>query len=102
MPKFSKTEFGRTHESEAYESAPGVWRWSSNDAVVPLDAAAAYGIPVDPDAQRDARAAEVAALVDAYRANPPQPSAEDLAEMRNVFGPNANVVNVITGKRVEL
>lgn len=99
---FTRTQFGSTFTAEAYTTDGLVWRWTSNDAVVPLDAAADYGIPVDQAAQRVARDAEIQAFVAAYRANPPQPSAEQLAEMRAAFGPGAVVVDVISGQRTQL
>ena len=50
-------------------------------------------------ATSEARQTETAAFLADYRANPPQPDAEQLAEMRAAFGPGAEVVNVITGQR---
>ena len=57
---------------------------------------------VDAEATNAAREAEVEAALAEYRANYKGPSAEELAEMRAAFGPGATVVNVITGKKIEL
>ena len=56
----------------------------------------------DAEATHAAREAEVEAELAEYRASYKGPSAEELAEMRAAFGPGATVVNVITGKKIEL
>ena len=98
---FTKTEFRNTFESTAYTDDGRIWRWASNNAVVPLDAAADYGIPVDVAAQTAARDAETAAFVASYRAarRNRRPSAEERFELRAAFGPGRTVVNVLTGER---
>ena len=57
---------------------------------------------VDAEATNAAREAEVEAALAEYRANYKGPSAEELAEMRTAFGSGATVVDVITGKKIEL
>ena len=56
----------------------------------------------DADATHAAREAEVEAELAEYRANYKDPSSEELAEMRATFGPGTTVVDVITGKKIEL
>jgi hypothetical protein len=100
---FSHTDHGQTFTADAYTSDGKVWRWKSNDAVVPLDAAKDYGIPVDWAAQAKARADEVDAVVKAYReANQGEVSDEQRSEMRAAFGAGTTVVNVITGRRTRV
>lgn len=53
-------------------------------------------------ATTEARAQAMDAFTAAYRANPPQPSAEQMAEMRAAFGPGERVVNVVTGQSYQL
>jgi hypothetical protein len=47
----------------------------------------------------EARQVADAEFLARYRANPPQPGAEQIAGMRAAFGPGTEVVNVITGQR---
>lgn len=58
------------------------------------------------DAQREAtsvrREQRTREFLANYRANPPQRSAEEIAEMRAAFGPGETVVDVITGERIQL
>lgn len=91
----------QTFTSNAYTDDGRVWRWASNNAVVPLDAAADYGIPVDAAAQAAARDAELTAFVASYKAarKNRRPSAEERYELRAAFGPGQTVVNILTGER---
>jgi hypothetical protein len=84
-------------ESEAYTEDGKVWRWSSNDAPVPLDAAAEYFIPIDPAAQQAARDAYVTASIAEYRRNYTPPNAEQRAEARAAHGPGVKLVDVLSG-----
>jgi hypothetical protein len=82
----------------------GIGRWNTSGRAIPADAAAvieafAPATGMDLAATERAHQAEQAAALAAYRANPPQPDAEQLAGMRNAFGPGTEVVNVITGQR---
>ena len=89
-----------TFTSDAYTEDGLVWRWASNNAVVPLDAAADYGIPVDAAAQAAARDAELTAFVAEYRKNRTRRiSTEERFEMLAAFGPGVRVVNILTGER---
>jgi hypothetical protein len=99
--KPSGTNWMPAFESEAYTDDGKVWRWASNDAVVPPDSAREYQIPVDPAAQQAARDAEVAAVVERYKKARENhvPSAEEQFEVRAAFGPGADVVDVFTGQR---
>ena len=90
-----------TFTSDAYTDNGLVWRWVSNNAVCPLDAAAEYGIPVDAAAQAAARDAELTAFVASYKAarKNRRPSAEERFELRAAFGRGRTVVNILTGER---
>ena len=56
----------------------------------------------DSAATRAARAAEVEADLESYRAARKAPSAEELAEMRAAFGEGAKVLDIITGEEIQL
>ncbi len=49
-----------------------------------------------------ARAAEVEAVLESYRAARKTPSGQEMAEMRAAFGEGAKVVNVLTGEEIQL
>jgi len=106
LQKFQRTdELGHTFYAEAYTEDGGkVWRWTSNNAVCPLDACVEYGIPCDMDAQKVAREKEIDKVLADYRRRMENhvPSAEEMYEMRAAFGEGAEVVNVITGKKIKL
>lgn len=89
------------------DPAAAVLTWAANDRHPHDDMLAAWlvlGLITDQQARATSEAHAVAAagFLAAYRANPPQPSAETLADMRAAFGPGAEVVNVITGRRIRL
>lgn len=84
-----------------------VLTWESNDRQPMDDMLAAWlvlGLINERQAiaTTEARDQATAEFLTAYRANPPQPSAEDLAEMRTTFGPGACVVNIATGQEHRL
>ncbi|WP_199032189.1 hypothetical protein [Ralstonia sp. ASV6] len=85
----------------------GVVRWNSNGRVPPqeiLDLWAFLGKPFDPAKSTEARVAETKQFLADYRAQNDgrKPGDEELAEMRANFGPDARVVNVVTGDRYDL
>ncbi|MCM1232235.1 MAG: hypothetical protein NC489_19095 [Ruminococcus flavefaciens] len=53
-------------------------------------------------ATQAARAVEVEADLESYRAARKAPSGEEIAEMRAAFGEGAKVVDVITGEEIQL
>lgn len=57
---------------------------------------------VDVEATTAAREAEVAKELESYRANKKPHSAEELAEMRAVFGKGTTVVDIFTGEKTVL
>jgi len=74
-------------------------RWTSNDAVVPLDVFR-DAMVVPPRGQAAARDAHVSAfLADYRRRQPATPSAEEALELRAAFGPGETVVDVLSGRR---
>ena len=89
---------------ESTHDANGIFRWKSNNAVVPTsileDAEAA---PEVIKANKAARDKELDAFVAELRSRPPrQPSDEEMFEMRAAFGRGATVVNVLTGQTIKL
>lgn len=98
---------GRRYGAEVYR-AGGVYRWASNDAVVPLDAAREYGVIALPGyshlRQAAARQEEIMASVEQYRARRTARgySDEERAELRAAFGAGVEVVDALTGERIDL
>jgi len=85
----------------------GVVRWNSNGRVPPqeiLDLWSFLGKPFDPAKSTEARVAETKQFLADYRTQNAgrKPGEEELAEMRANFGPDARVVNVVTGDRYDL
>lgn len=54
------------------------------------------------EATRKAREEEVAKSIASYKKNARTPSFEEMSEMRNVFGKGTKVVDVISGKTIQL
>lgn len=106
----SEAEFlaGAVENGELLIDGSGVGRWGPSGQVVPADCAAllvalrlAPGL--DEAATADARQAQTRAFIEEYRAaQPAEPSAEELSEMRAAFGRGARVVNVITDRETQL
>jgi hypothetical protein len=86
-------------DADAYTSVRGVRRWRSNDAAVPPSVYKEAGLDC-PSVQVAAHEAETQAWLAEYRKNMANyvPSAEEAFEMRAAFGPDVEVVNVITGR----
>lgn len=86
----------------------GVARWITSGQVLFADTVAllialGLGDGIDPALTEQTRGAETEAFLAAYRAaQPAQPSGEELAEMRAAFGPGETVVDVITGRKIQL
>lgn len=107
MITVSKTEFKTTYTAQV-RMENGVYVWTTNGRVPPADAITGYGIDKLPgfdkalhDKVRDEQTAQSLAE---YRERMKDyvPSAEELAEMRAAFGPGQTVVDVITGRRIQL
>lgn len=99
---FSRVDGQMTFMGEAYTDDGKVWRWTSNDAACPLDSAESYGIPVNVEAQRAARDAELSAFAERYRKaqakRTPEQVAEERAMARAAHGRGVKLVNVFTGE----
>ena len=54
------------------------------------------------EATRNAREEENAKFIDAYKKNTHEPSAEEMFEMRAAFGKGTKVVDVISGRTIQL
>jgi hypothetical protein len=95
-------------EDGAYIDDQGVMRWRSNDHVPPaecLRAAVDMELITLPQFTKsiDVGIEETRQAIQTYIANQPaQPSEEELYEMRAAFGPGEVVVDVISGRRVQL
>jgi hypothetical protein len=95
-------------EDGAYIDDQGIMRWRSNDSVPPDDcllAALDMGLITLPQHNHSVEVSKVETrkAIEAYIANQPaQPSEEELYEMRAAFGPGEVVVDVISGRRVQL
>lgn len=81
----------------------GVIRWTSNGRVPPEDVvalAAHLGLGIDTAACTAARDAETRQFLAEYRkARTGGPTAEERAEARAAFGPDADLVDAVTGYR---
>ena len=83
----------------------GVIRWNSNWNCIPDDFCEKLeyaGFKFNREATREARAFEVNVFLEGYRKNYKGPSEEELSEMRSVFGEGSVVINVATGKQIQL
>lgn len=81
----------------------GALHWSSNDSPVPPHVFRENFVTM-PENQKPVYDAHTNKVLEGYRTFREEHgySEEEKAEMRAAFGPNANVVNVITGQRIEL
>lgn len=87
-------------EEDAYEDEDGVLRWEGSDNLVPphvLERDAYLSVPV---AQREADRERMKEIREQERNK--EYSDVQKAEMRNAFGEDADVVNVLTGESVSL
>lgn len=82
--------------TDAERDDDGIWRWKINGLIPPEEYLESLG---DDERERheDARTRDYAKLREARRRQPM--GAEELAEMRAAFGPDTEVVDVVTGKR---
>lgn len=90
---------------KAYKDEHGVYRWKSNDRVPFDDMLECWNLDEETLQKcKDARDADNAAFFAEYRERMKdyEPSDEERFEMRAAFGEGAEVVNVITGKRIKL
>lgn len=94
--------------SDYFRDSLGVFRWTSNNAVVPEASIREKGIDKLPEyvesVQAEARSQETRQFVESYRRHQAKrrPSAEQMFEMRAAFGRGTTVVNVLTGRRTRL
>jgi hypothetical protein len=96
---FTKTEYGTTFNSEAYTDDGKVWRWASNNACVPMDCYAAYGIPADPQAQAEAIRTDTDRFLTEYRdrMKDRRPSREEIFEIEANHEAGTTVIDALTG-----
>ena len=99
------TERGRTYTSEAYsnaEEAHTVLRWQSNDRPVPMDIMEAsewFHIDSHRRTHNAEQAASIAEYIESRKHISDEQRAEEAFERRAAFGPDEDVVNVLTGER---
>ena len=67
-----------------------------------LEKVAMVSDEIDVQATKQARAEEVVADIKAYRENYMPPSREELLEMQAAFGTGTTVVDILTGKEIQL
>lgn len=96
---FTKKDGCHTFTAEAYTTDGKVWRWTSNNQVAPVDACKEYKIPCDEQAQQEAKTKEIDKFLAEYRKNAQPPTPEEIAEARAAYGPNKDIVDVITGHK---
>lgn len=83
----------------------GVIRWNSNGRCIPDDFCEKLeyaGFKFSREATREARDEETRKFIEEYRKNQSEPTEDELAEMRATFGPGAVVVDVISGREIQL
>lgn len=83
----------------------GVVSWKTNGSVIMSDMVElmlAAGCNFDPEATKVAREEQVSREIAEYRANQRPPSGEELYEMRAAFGEGAEVVDIITSRKIKL
>jgi len=92
-------------KSDAYRDSEGAWRWNSSKRVPFDDMLETWNLSdADLKASREARDKDNTEFIREYRnrmANHVY-SSESLYEMRAAFGKGARVVNIITGKTIQL
>lgn len=93
-------------EQNARQDEHGIWRWQSNGSVPPeeiMREAKAQGIDIDLAAHDAARDIDITRALAKYRearANlSPELEAEMAFERRAAFGPDVEVVDIVTGTR---
>ena len=109
-------QYGTFFQREAQKSADmfeqaevvnGVPYWKASDRIPPTDLLQFWqyvGKPFDYDKTIIARDAEITQSLDEYRKamENREYTAEEIVEMREAFGAGATVIDVITGKQIEL
>lgn len=103
----SNQPFTGHHKSRCYlDRAAGVYRWASNDGAIEPKNCRNYGIDKLPEFDETKQAAafdkELKEFLRDYRARNAAPTGGQKAEMIAAFGPGAKLVDVITGRRIQL
>lgn len=83
----------------------GVIRWNSNGSCIPdvfCEKLEYAGFKFSREATAEARAEETRKFIEEYRKNQGEPTEEELAEMRAAFPAGSRVVDVISGRVVQL
>ena len=91
----------RQINGDIFFGTDGVVRWKRNGRVMPKDsreilAHTCYRDLFDEEASTAVEKDETAAFLNGYMRNSHEPSFEEMAEMRSVFGDGAMVVDVLT------
>jgi len=99
----TRKELRRAIYNDTFYGEDGELRWRRNKQCVPLDIFEDAGV-TPPVAQKRIRNKEVAQFLDEYRkANENRKySEEEVFEMRAAFGEGETVVDIVTGKKVQL
>jgi len=92
-------------KNESYQDENGVWRYNSNDNVPPSEVLECWGLDQETmEICKQARENDTQKFLAEYRKRMENyvPSDEEMFEMQSAFGVGAQVVNVITGKKIQL
>lgn len=106
LKEIERTRTSLQDETRFYVTS-GVMHWRANDAVIPPHVFA-DAMVAPPAGQKAAYDREIAVVTARYRAQEAsyRPTAEEKAELdfelRAAFGPGAEVINVLTGKRTRV
>lgn len=100
----SRTESHHTFRHEYYFDPAGVARWASNDSAISLSVASEYGIEVNHTLQEECRIRELSDTIAQFLKHQAENgySEEEKAEMKAVFGAEAELINVLSGERIKL
>ena len=95
----------RVDNDEIRTNANGGAFWNCSGGYLPADCAEILSYTNFPFSLKEtsrAREAQMDEFLENYRRNYKGPSDEELAEMREAFGPDTTVVNAITGTEIRL
>jgi len=99
--RIRKTEL----KNESHKDENGVWRYNSNDHVPPSEVLECWGLDKETmELCNQARENDTQKFLAKYRKQMENhvPSDKEMFEMQAAFGKGAQVVNVLTGKKIQL
>jgi len=104
MTYVNKFEDANWIRENASQDETGAWFWHSNENYLFNDCLEKAGIDFDSEAQDSARSKANEKFISEYREfmETYEYSDEEKAGMRAAFGEGAEVVNIVTGKKIQL